>query len=114
MATLSVQTATHPRKRSIALASASGGGDVAPNDNGGVSIVVRNGDASAKTVTIKSYFTGVSPPGTEKSDLTLSIPAGEVAILGPFDAAAWNNALKQVEITYSAVTSVTVAAIKGV
>lgn len=114
MATLSVQTATSTRIRGWLPVNASGGGDVVPNDAGGVQIVVENGDASSKTVTIKSYYQGTAPAGTEKSDMVVSIPAGERRILGPLDASAWNNALKQVEITYSAVTNVKVAAIKGV
>lgn len=114
MATLTVQTATHPRKRSISFASAAGGGDVAPNAEGGVQIMVQNGDGSSKTVTVKSFFAGTASEGTEKTDMTISVGAGETAILGPLSATPWNNALKQVEITYSAVTNVKVAAIKGI
>lgn len=114
MATLNVQTATHPRKRSVSFTAAAGGGDVVPNDSGGVQILVQNGDASAKNVTIKSYLTTFPQEGAEKSDMSISIPAGETAILGPFSAIPWNNNLKQVEITYSAVTNVKVAAIKGI
>lgn len=115
MATLSVQTAADVRANSFSLATASGGGDVVPNDTGGVRVIVQNTDASVKTVTVKSFApAATAPAGYAKSDLSKSVGAGEVAILGPFDAGPWNNALKQIEITYSAVTNVKVAAVKGV
>lgn len=116
MATLNVQQTSilSPLANSFTFASAAGGGDVVPNATGGVRVMVKNNDASAKTVTVKSYYQGTPPAGTAKSDLVKSVGAGEVAVLGPFDAIAWNNGLSQVELTYSAVTSLFVAAIKGV
>jgi predicted transcriptional regulator len=112
MATLSVQTKSGVAK-SLSLANANSGGDVVPNDDGGVVIMVQNGDASSKTVTVKSYFPNAIPEGLAKSDLAVVVAAGEVAKIGPLSAAPWNNASKQVELTYSAVTSVKVAAYKG-
>ncbi|MEY5098722.1 MAG: hypothetical protein RJA36_1441 [Pseudomonadota bacterium] len=112
MATLSVQTLTGKGKVIPSFANAAGGGDVAPNAGGGITIVVRNGDASAKTVTFKS-FAETALEGTAVADKAFSIPAGGLLIFGPLDVKPWNNGSNQVEITYSAVTSVTVAVIKG-
>ena len=111
MATITPQSKTSISK-SFALAAANGGGDVVTNTDGGVVVMVQNGDASSKTITVKSYAVAI-PEGTAKTDLAVVIAAGETALIGPLSAAAWNNGSKQVELTYSAVTSVKVAAYKG-
>lgn len=91
----------------ITFASASAGGDKVLPDPRGV-VLVKNGDASAKTVT-------VVVPGTKYgqalADITLSVAAGAEAVFGPFadDLADTDG---KVALTYSAVTSVTVAAVK--
>lgn len=95
--------------KSIPMAAAAGGGDVVTN-TGGVVILFQNGDASSKTVTVKSYYTGTAPAGTTKADLAVVVAAGETAVIGPLDAAVWNNSSGQVELTYSAVTSCKVGA----
>jgi hypothetical protein len=112
MATLSVQTKSAVGK-SFSLAAATSGGDVVPNTDGGVVVLVQNADASAKTVTVKSYYAATPPAGTAKTDLAVVVAAGEVAKIGPLDAQTWNNSSAQVELTYSAVTNVKVAAYKG-
>lgn len=111
MATITPQSKTSISK-SFALAAANGGGDVVTNTDGGVVVAVQNTDASSKTVTVKSYATAI-PEGTAKTDLAVVVGAGEVALIGPLSKAAWNNASNQVELTYSAVTNVKVAAYKG-
>lgn len=113
MAILNVQTLADPVTADIAFAAASGGGDLVPNDAGGVTILILNNDASAKTVTIKSYYTSTPPAGLAKSDKSLSVSAGGVGMFRSLDASIWNNNLKQIEITYSAVTNVKVAVIRG-
>ena len=112
MATLTVQEKTG-LSGSFSMAAASAGGDVVPNANGGVKILFRNGDASPKTVTVTSYYANTPPQGTAVANHAQVVAAGETAIIGPLDAAAWNNPSGQVELTYSAVTSCTVAAVRG-
>lgn len=92
-----------------AFAAASGGGDkVAPNDRG--YIHVKNGGGSPITVTID--VPGNTKYGLANPDPTISVPAttGE-RIIGPFPADLANPSDGLVAITYSGVTSVTIAAI---
>jgi hypothetical protein len=85
-------------------AAAAGGGDTAPVGSGRF-LYVANGDASAKTVT-------VATPGTSKglaiADASISVAAGDHAIIPLNDIYRGTNG--RAAITYSAVTSVTVAA----
>lgn len=97
----------------VPTAAANSGGDVVTNTDGGVIILFYNGDASAKTVTVKSYTAAIPPAGMAKADMAVLVAANAVAKIGPLDAAAWNNGSGQVELTYSAVTSCRVGAFKG-
>lgn len=93
---------------SPAFAAAAGGGDkVAPNDRG--YLHVRNGSGSPITVTV--VIPG-STYGQPNPDVAVSVPAttGE-RIIGPLTAAMADPADGLVAITYSGVTSLTVAAI---
>lgn len=87
--------------------AASGGGDkVAPNSHG--AIIVRNGGGSSITVTIA--WPGNSKYGVANPDPTVAVPAGEerlIALKGS-DLADTDGLIA---ISYSGVSSVTVAAI---
>lgn len=89
----------------VTMAAASGGGDTMPS---GASLLVRNADASSKTVTIAVPG---SKYGQARPDFSLAVPAGAIARFGPFPHDLADPADGKVHITYSAVTSVTVAAI---
>lgn len=86
----------------------SAGGDTFRN-NGTNFIHVKNGGASSITVTIDSV---------EKCNhgfdhnLTVSVAAGAERIIGPFDEKRFNNESGQVSVSYSGVTSVTVASFR--
>ena len=97
----------------IATAAASAGGDVVTNTDGGCVILFYNGDGTSKTVTVKSYTAAIPPAGMAKTDMAVVVAANAVGVIGPLDAAAWNNSSGQVELTYSAVTSCRVGAYKG-
>lgn len=91
----------------VTYASAAAGGDtVKPGDR--VFLHVKNGDASDHTVTI-----GV--PGTlygqAKADVGVTVTAGEERMIGPLPAKLQNSS-GLVDISYDAVTSVTVAAVR--
>jgi hypothetical protein len=92
----------------IAFAAAAGGGDKFDN-NGNVLLHVINGDASPKTVTIISEKT---VDGQAVADPAGAVAAGAQAVFGPFPPSIYNDGDGHVNITYSAVTSVTVAAIR--
>ena len=89
----------------LTMAAASGGGDTVPV---GGALLVRNGDASSKTVT-------VAVPGEKygqaRPDIEVVMAAGATALIGPFPPDLADDEDRLVHVTYSAVTSVTVAAI---
>lgn len=106
MATLAYQQSKIIGTELTFVAASAGGDKVAPADRG--ALLVRNGDASAKTVTV------VTPGSTKYAqadpDVAVVVAAGATAVIGPFpqDLGGTDGL---VSITYSAVTSVTVAAI---
>lgn len=84
--------------------AATAGGDTFFND-GNTVLHVKNADATSKTVTINSV--------TQCSfgfdhDVVVAVPAGEERVIGPFSTSRFGA---NPEVTYSAVTSVTVAAV---
>ncbi len=114
MAAITVNDKTTPALAMV-LAACASGGDTVANSTGGVTIVVRNANASlTRTVTVKSYQANI-PQGTAKTDLAVAIAATRVATIGPLEAGAWvNPATGNVELTYSdAAADLTIAAYKG-
>lgn len=92
-----------------AFVAAAGGGDkIAPNDNG--YLHYRNGSGGAITVTVVTP--GLDKYGQARADIAVVVPAttGE-RIIGPFPADLADPTDGLVAITYSGVTSLTVAAI---
>lgn len=91
--------------------SAGASGDVVPALSTGF-LQVTNGSASSVTVTLvtpgKSRFGIVDEP-----DLTIAVPAGATRLIGPLVDSLIDPASGGVKFTYSATTSVTVAAIRG-
>lgn len=88
--------------------AAGAGGDQAPNPEGMV-LHVRNGGGSPVTVTLDDQRTS-TPPGAVAFDpnVAVVIPAGENAFIGNLSQERFT---KLVDIAYSGVTSVTVAAL---
>lgn len=104
MALLSVQKIV---KEGLAptYAAAAVGGDQFPN-NGQSFIHVKNGGSGAITVTLDSV------KGCDQGfdhDLTVNVPATGERMIGPFEQSRFNNADQRVSLTYSGVTSVTIA-----
>jgi hypothetical protein len=92
----------------ITLTAANGGGDTVRPAQDNVYLVVRNGDASPKTVTI--VRPGTDRVGQAVPDLPVAVAAGAETII-PISQEFRDTADNLVDITYSAVTSVTVGAI---
>jgi hypothetical protein len=90
--------------------SAAGGGDTFLND-GRTMFYCKNAGGSPITVTVDT-------PNTLRGGIAIenpvtTVPAGSEEVIGPFDPAIFNQAAGTgVSITYSDVTSVTVAAIR--
>lgn len=90
----------------ITLAAAAAGGDTADISNGRTLLWVKNGGGSSITVTLAT-------PGTVDGDLAIGDRAVTVAnatekLIGPLNPAVYGGV---VAITYSGVTTVTVAAV---
>jgi hypothetical protein len=89
------------------FATASVGGDAFVND-GNTWLQIKNGGASSITVTIDS-----KTPCNQgfDHDLTVTIVAGGEKVIGRFEQSRFNDPTGKVSVAYSAITSVTVAAI---
>ncbi|MBT2696345.1 hypothetical protein J7E79_02700 [Bacillus sp. ISL-40] len=88
--------------------AASGAGDAFRND-GKSFLHIKNGGGSSITVTIDSVEK--CNQGFDH-DLTATITAGQDRILGPFEAKRFNDTDGKLKVSYSAVTTVTVAAFR--
>jgi len=111
MATLTVQETGLSGLKPVFVAATSGGDDFV--NDGSVVLHVKNGGGGSITVTANSQRN--CDQGFDH-DLAVSVPAGEERMIGPFSTRRFNvetGADKdKVKITYSGITSVTVAAIK--
>lgn len=91
----------------LTYASASSGGDLINNSDDKTMVIIKNGGASSITVTASAT---VKCNFGELHDLELTIGAGAEKIIKLENY--WNNTSGQVPLTYSATTSVTLAAFK--
>jgi hypothetical protein len=89
------------------FSAASATGDQFKNDEN-TFLHVKNGSAASITVTISSQET--CNHGFVHH-LSIAVPAGGERMVGPFNRTRFNNDTGNVEVSYSAVTTVTVAAI---
>lgn len=106
MAVLTVVSNTGNVFRSTLLVAAAGGGDSFPN-TGVERFRVRNSDSSSKTVTIVAQNPAGCPAGTAHN-IVQSVAVGDEMVIRNLDPARFNDANGRVNVTYSAVTSVTV------
>ena len=91
------------------------GGDQVLNINGDVFVHVKNADATGHTVTIAAQTTSLNVSGmgaVAKANQAVAIAAGAEAMIGPFPTRAFNDANNYVQLTYDAITSVTIAALR--
>ncbi len=109
MAVLSIQDVT-TAGLNPSFVAANVGGDSFPND-GQTSFRIKNGGAASITVTVNS----VAPCNYGfDHDIAVTVGIGADITIGPFSKARFNNSAGQVGVTYTDVTSVTVAAIRQV
>lgn len=104
MAALSTQTSARGGT-AITAASAAGGGDSFAN-SGKEMIWIKNGDSSSMTLTIA---TNATTDGLTVPNRTVAVAAGATKLIGPFPTPIYNDVNGNVQLTYSAVTSLTVA-----
>lgn len=113
MATISAQELNETGIAAITFTAAGAEGDEFAN-SGSQFIVVKNDSLSSITTTIVVQKASVDSPlyGTlTKANATLVVVAGRIGYIGPFKAPSFNNGDGNVEITYSAYESLSVAVI---
>lgn len=106
MATLAATTAAVTGTTFTATAAA-GGGDKFLN-YGNERLYSKNGGGGSITLTITP---GGTPGGLTLSAVTVTVAAGAEKIVGPFNPQYFNDSSGYVNLTYSGVSSVTVAVI---
>jgi hypothetical protein len=106
MATLAYQTVKTTGITPTFAAADAAGDKVLPNDRG--LFYVKNGGTAAVTLTIATP--GNTKYGAAIPDITVSVAAGAEGVIGPFPADLVGSD-GYVDIAYSAVTSVTRAAL---
>ncbi len=116
MATLTRQTLTE-EGITPTYATAAGGGDQVDNADGRTFLHVKNDSGGSITVTVAEQISGttVEDPSfgkLTKASVAKAIAAGATAFIGPFKKQAFNDDNNMLQITYSGVTSLTIAAIK--
>ena len=109
MALLSVQQASLAGTP-VTYTAAAGGGDTFPVPHGAVALRVKNGGGSAITVSLQ--FPGQTPYSVANPPrVSSSIAAAAEVVIGPIPASAVDNNTGVASVTYSGVTSVTVAVV---
>jgi hypothetical protein len=115
MATLTVQTIDLSTGLAPTYAAAAAGGDEYAND-GKTYAHLKNGSGGAITVTVTPVATVIDDPQFGRivpAARTFSVGAGAERIIPYLGQAGYNNANNRVALTYSGVTSLTVAAIQA-
>lgn len=115
MATITTQKVTEAGLDAPTYTAAAGGGDVVNNRLGDVILHIKNGSGGNITVTVAAQTTAASDPtfgALTKVSASVVITAGGDGFIGPFRPTAFNNSSHQIVMTYSGVTSLTIAALK--
>lgn len=114
MATIAIQSGSFSSPAAITYSSAAAGGDKFANA-GSARFHVKNGGGSSITVTFLAGAAnanecnfGVSGSSHAKVE---TVPAGSDRLFGPFQRERFNDTDGYVNVTYSGVTTVTVAAL---
>lgn len=104
MATLTAQTIVRAGLEAT-YAAAAGGGDEFVNT--GVEVLhVKNASVGDITVTVVSQAT---VDGLAVADRAVVVTAGEERFIGPFPTNVYNDANQKIQVTYSGVTTLTIA-----
>lgn len=112
MAILSVRKPFSDGGTAFTPDSANGGGDSFDND-GKVFFYIKNGGGAGITVTFDSPNTcNFNLSNNAAHDLAVSVGAGAEKMIGPFPVPRFNDVNNRVQVTYSGVSSVTVAPIR--
>lgn len=111
MATLTIQTAAIAGT-ALTLSAAAGGGDQFAN-SGNERVLIKNGSGAPITITFDSPTTcSFGANAAAAHDLAVVVAAGAETLVGPLATDRFNDANGNVQITYSGVTSLTVAVVR--
>lgn len=107
MAVLTVQQVSLTGLAPVFVAASAGGDEFV--NSGRAVLHVKNGDTTDKTVTVNSQT-----PCNQgfDHDVAVTVPASGERVIGPFPKNRFDDANGKIQITYSAVTAVTVAVIE--
>jgi hypothetical protein len=111
MAELTLQQITESGDQ-VDYANAGEAGDTVDNA-GSTFLHIKNDGGETITVTIAAETTSVPNSiygSLTKANASIAVEAAREAVIGPFKVSAFNNSDDEIEITYTAVTSVTIAA----
>jgi hypothetical protein len=109
MAVLNVQDIKRSGLDPAYVACAGGGDQFLPSED--TILHVKNGSGGALTVTVVTP--GVAAPDVPIADTQVSVPAGDDRFIGPFPAHLYQDPADNLaDITYSGVTSLTIAALR--
>lgn len=107
MATLSVQKIILTGIKPTYVTASAGGDDF--ENSGRVFLHVKNEHTGPQTITINSLR--ICDLGYDH-DAVVTIPAGEERLIGPFPRFRFNDPNGKVQVSYSGVTALTIAAIE--
>lgn len=113
MSVLTIQPQTEAGDEASYVAAAAGGDEVT-NVDGDTVLHIKNGHSSAQTVTITAQDTNATNPkhgAVTKADASIAISANGEAHIGPFRRTAFNDSGGSIQITFSGVTLLTIAAL---
>lgn len=98
----------------LTFSSTAGGGDTVDNSSGKTLLILKNANAASRTVAVTAVTTtrpaSGSFPAQTVSNLSVVVPAGGTTVIGPIPA-AYNTTAGLLQLTYSATTDLTIAAI---
>lgn len=115
MAVLTVQNIVETGLAVSTTAAAVGGDKFDNPTDERTYLQVTNGGGGSINVTITKQQSTLNAPGygaLALADRVVAVGAGATRLIGPFPAALYNDTNGQVNVAYSGVTSVTVAAIR--
>lgn len=115
MAVLTVQNTVLAGAVITPVAAAGGGDSFTNTSDETTELMVVNGGGGSINVTIVAQAATVNVPGYGAVPLAsevIAVAAGATKRIGPFPASKFNDANGRVNVTYSGVTSVTVAAVR--
>jgi hypothetical protein len=109
--TITLQTINRSTGTVVTYAAATAGGDKFPND-GKTVLRVKNSDSSPHSVTVNSVENCDQGFDHDEPSSVAVANGGVIREFGPFPMALYNDADGYAHVTYTAVTSVTVAAVQ--